>query len=94
VRALRKLTQHFVGIVSITSSDVYLPRKRTSCEIRNYWYLLDTFNCDSPAVLAGDDAAASPVEIALGAFIACQIVVYRPYAHGCGCELPHIGSFC
>ena len=38
------------------------------------------FHIDEPAALAGDDAAASPVEVALGAFIACQIVVYRLYA--------------
>ncbi len=38
------------------------------------------FHIDEPAGLAGDDIAASPVEIALGAFIACQIVVYRLYA--------------
>ena len=38
------------------------------------------FHIDEPASLAGDDRAASPVEVALGAFIACQIVVYRLYA--------------
>ena len=42
------------------------------------------FHIDEPVGLAGDDAAASPVEIALGAFIACQIVVYRLYAQNLG----------
>lgn len=40
-----------------------------------------TFAIDEPAALAGDDLAASPVEIALGALISCQVVVYRLYAH-------------
>lgn len=39
------------------------------------------FVIDEPAALAGDDAGASPVEVALGAIIACQVVVYRLYAH-------------
>ncbi|MFC7430492.1 MULTISPECIES: OsmC family protein [unclassified Agrococcus] len=39
------------------------------------------FWVDEPAALAGDDVAASPVEVALGALIACQVVVYRLYAH-------------
>ena len=39
-----------------------------------------TFLVDEPAGLAGDDAAPSPVEVALGALIACQVVVYRLYA--------------
>ena len=38
------------------------------------------FHVDEPAALAGDDAAPSPVEVALGALIACQVVVYRLYA--------------
>lgn len=42
------------------------------------------FHIDEPTGLAGDDIAASPVEIALGAFIACQIVVYRLYAQNLG----------
>ena len=42
------------------------------------------FDIDEPAGLAGDDVAASPVKIALGAFIACQVVVYRLYAQGLG----------
>ncbi|MGO4384641.1 OsmC family protein [Specibacter sp. RAF43] len=42
------------------------------------------FTVDEPAGLAGDDAAASPVEYALGALIACQVVVYRLYADQLG----------
>ena len=32
------------------------------------------FHVDEPFALAGDDVAASPVEIALGALISCQVV--------------------
>ncbi len=42
------------------------------------------FMVDEPAGLAGDDAAASPVEYALGAIISCQVVVYRLYAQQLG----------
>ncbi|QXQ09789.1 OsmC family protein [Paeniglutamicibacter sp. Y32M11] len=42
------------------------------------------FIVDEPEALAGDDAAASPVEFALGALISCQVVVYRLYAHQLG----------
>ncbi|GAA3912561.1 OsmC family protein [Microbacterium invictum] len=42
------------------------------------------FFVDEPAVLAGDDVAASPVEYALGALIGCQVVVYRLYAQVLG----------
>jgi putative redox protein len=38
------------------------------------------FRIDEPEALAGDDVATSPVEIALGALIACQVVVFRLYA--------------
>ncbi len=48
------------------------------------------FHIDEPASLAGDDAAASPVEVALGAFIACQIVVYRLYAQLLGISIDSI----
>lgn len=48
------------------------------------------FHIDEPAGLAGDDIAASPVEIALGAFIACQIVVYRLYAQHLGIRIETI----
>ncbi len=48
------------------------------------------FFIDEPAGLAGDDVAASPVEIALGALIACQIVVYRLYAQGLGIQIDTI----
>ena len=48
------------------------------------------FLIDEPAGLAGDDFAASPVEIALGAFIACQVVVYRLYAQGLGITIESI----
>lgn len=43
-----------------------------------------SFLVDEPAALAGDDVAASPVEIALGALISCQVVVYRLYAQALG----------
>lgn len=46
-----------------------------------------TFLVDEPDALAGDDAAASPVEYALGALISCQVVVYRLYAHALGIQL-------
>ena len=42
------------------------------------------FLVDEPAALAGDDVAPSPVEVALGALIACQVVVYRLYAESLG----------
>lgn len=50
------------------------------------------FLIDEPAGLAGDDVAASPVEIALGALIACQIVVYRLYAQGLGIQIDSIDA--
>lgn len=49
-----------------------------------------TFFVDEPAALAGDDVAASPVEIALGALISCQVVVYRLYAHNLGIAIDDI----
>lgn len=48
------------------------------------------FLIDEPAALAGDDVAASPVEVALGALISCQIVVYRLYAQALGIRLDEI----
>ncbi|NKX54799.1 OsmC family protein [Arthrobacter mobilis] len=48
------------------------------------------FTVDEPAGLAGDDAAASPVEYALGALISCQVVVYRLYAHQLGIKFDEI----
>lgn len=42
------------------------------------------FLVDEPAALAGEDAAASPVEYALGALISCQVVVFRLYAQELG----------
>ena len=48
------------------------------------------FVIDEPAALAGDDSAASPVEYALGAIAACQVVVFRLYAHALGIALDHI----
>lgn len=48
------------------------------------------FVVDEPAGLAGDDVAASPVEYALGAFISCQIVVYRLYAQVLGVRVDDI----
>lgn len=46
-----------------------------------------TFLVDEPGGLAGDDAAASPVEYALGALISCQVVAYRLYAHQLGIKI-------
>lgn len=48
------------------------------------------FLVDEPAALAGDDVAASPVEVALGALISCQIVVYRLYAQNLGIRFDEI----
>lgn len=48
------------------------------------------FTVDEPAALAGDDTAASPVEYALGAIIACQVVVYRLYAEQLGIQVDDI----
>ncbi|HCS59842.1 MAG TPA: osmotically inducible protein OsmC [Microbacterium sp.] len=48
------------------------------------------FLVDEPAALAGDDAAASPVEYALGALISCQVVVFRLYAQGLGLTIDEI----
>ena len=48
------------------------------------------FAVDEPSALAGDDLAASPVEVALGALISCQVVVYRLYAHALGIQVDDI----
>lgn len=48
------------------------------------------FVIDEPAPLAGDDVAPSPVELALGALIGCQVVVYRLYAQALGIQLDDI----
>jgi len=48
------------------------------------------FLVDEPAALAGDDLAGSPVEVALGALISCQIVVFRLYAHSLGIQVDDI----
>jgi len=48
------------------------------------------FVVDEPAALAGDDVAASPVEYALGALVACQVVVYRLYAQALGIQVDDI----
>lgn len=49
-----------------------------------------SFLVDEPGALAGDDAAASPVEYALGALISCQVVVFRLYAQGLGLTIDEI----
>ncbi|MCE4027785.1 OsmC family protein [Microbacterium sp. Au-Mic1] len=49
-----------------------------------------TFLVDEPAGLAGDDAAASPVEYALGALVSCQVVVFRLYAQALGLTIDEI----
>ncbi|TFC81797.1 OsmC family peroxiredoxin [Cryobacterium sp. TmT2-59] len=48
------------------------------------------FVVDEPGALAGDDVAASPVEVALGALISCQVVVYRLYAQSLGIQVDEI----
>jgi putative redox protein len=48
------------------------------------------FRVDEPVALAGDDLAASPVEVALGALIACQVVVYRLYAEALGIAVDEV----
>lgn len=48
------------------------------------------FLVDEPGALAGDDAAASPVEYALGALVSCQVVVFRLYAQGLGLTIDEI----
>lgn len=48
------------------------------------------FLVDEPGALAGDDAAASPVEIALGALVSCQVVVFRLYAQALGLTIDEI----
>lgn len=48
------------------------------------------FWVDEPAALAGDDVAASPVEVALGALISCQVVVYRLYSQVLGIPFDEI----
>jgi uncharacterized OsmC-like protein len=48
------------------------------------------FRVDEPVSLAGDDVAASPVEVALGALISCQVVVYRLYANALGITVDDI----
>lgn len=48
------------------------------------------FLVDEPASLAGDDVAASPVEVALGALVSCQIVVYRLYAEALGIRVDDV----
>lgn len=48
------------------------------------------FHVDEPQSLAGDDVAPSPVEVALGALISCQVVVYRLYANALGIVLDDI----
>ena len=49
------------------------------------------FLVDEPAALAGDDVAAvGPVEVALGALLSCQVVVYRLYAQALGIRVDEI----
>ena len=48
------------------------------------------FLVDEPSALAGEDAAASPVEYALGALVSCQVVVFRLYAQALGLTIDEI----
>lgn len=45
---------------------------------------------DEPQALAGEDTGPSPVEAALGALAACQVVVYRLYAQQLGIQVDDI----
>lgn len=45
---------------------------------------------DEPASLGGDDSAANPVEVALGALISCQVVTYRFWAARLGIRLDDV----
>lgn len=45
---------------------------------------------DEPASLGGDDSATNPVEAALGALIACQVVTYRFWAARLGVRLDDV----
>lgn len=49
-----------------------------------------SFTVDEPAQFGGDDSAANPVEYALGALIACQVVTYRFWAARLGIRLDDI----
>lgn len=49
-----------------------------------------TFQVDEPAGLGGDNAAPNPVEVALSAIIACQVVTYRVWALNLGIVLDTI----
>ncbi|MDO8107863.1 OsmC family protein [Isoptericola sp. b441] len=49
-----------------------------------------TWRVDEPAALGGQDAAANPVEAALGAFLACQTVTYRFWAARLGIRLDDV----
>lgn len=48
------------------------------------------FVVDEPASLGGDDSAPNPVEVALGALIACQVVTYRFWAARLGIALDDV----
>lgn len=48
------------------------------------------FLVDEPSALAGDDAAPSPVEYALGALVSCQVIVFRLYAQSLGLTIDEI----
>lgn len=49
-----------------------------------------TLTVDEPAQFGGDDSAANPVEYALGALIACQVVTYRFWAARLGIRLDDV----
>ena len=69
MRVLRKSTQHFVRIVSVRPSDAYAAKKECSkrlIDAGTFWTARMSTDV-SNAGLAGDDAAAGPVEIAIEA---------------------------
>ena len=57
----------------------------TDLSSRQHAYVID-----EPASLGGDDSAANPVEVALGALIACQVVTYRFWAARLGVRLDDV----
>ena len=57
----------------------------TRISTRDHEYLID-----EPASLGGDDLAANPVEHALGALLACQVVTYRVWAAHLGIKVDDI----
>lgn len=71
--SLKEQPQNSSLSVSVTGKNV--GSVATILEARDH-----TLVIDEPANLAGDDLGANPVEFALSALIACQVVTYRLWA--------------